>query len=126
VCGFPKAEVFASSLLLSIILLSFSFNPVSKIKMSEEREIGGKGEISDQHSDHESLIVSEDEALARARNSPNDALPLRITFGPNDPDNPRCWGYWRKWYITCFVSMLNVITYASLPLSLILRLKTLF
>jgi hypothetical protein len=85
--------------------------------MSQEREIGGKGEISDQHSDHESLIVSEDEALARARSSPNGAFPLGITFGPNDPDNPRCWGYWRKWYITCFVSMLNVITYAALPLS---------
>ncbi|KAL2840900.1 polyamine transporter [Aspergillus pseudoustus] len=78
--------------------------------MSEEHNTGGKDEISDQQRDHLSLVVSEDEALARARSSPDEALPLRITFGPGDRDNPRCWGYWRKWYITCFVSMLNVIT----------------
>ncbi|KAI9368963.1 polyamine transporter [Aspergillus egyptiacus] len=60
--------------------------------------------------DSRPLVVSGEEALALARNSPNEALPLRITFGHGDRDNPRCWGYWRKWYITCFVSMLNVIT----------------
>ncbi|KAL3456047.1 major facilitator superfamily domain-containing protein [Aspergillus heterothallicus] len=71
-------------------------------------DVGGKseGEVSD----HLSLVVSEHEALARARSSPDQPLPLRITFAPGDRDNPRCWGYWRKWYITCFVSMLNVIT----------------
>ncbi|KAL4924249.1 MFS transporter [Aspergillus undulatus] len=56
------------------------------------------------------LVVSEEEALARARNSPAEALSLCVTFVPEDRDNPRCWGYWRKWYITCFVSMLNVVT----------------
>ncbi|KAL4881872.1 polyamine transporter [Aspergillus karnatakaensis] len=77
--------------------------------MSEERDIAGKEEVSG-HKDNLSLFVSEEEALTRARNSPNEALPLTITFAPYDRDNPRHWGYWRKWYITCFVSMLNVIT----------------
>lgn len=58
-------------------------------------------------------LVSEEEALARARNSPGQALPLRVVFAPGDRDNPRCWGFWRKWWITCFVSMLNVVTYVS-------------
>ncbi|KAL4806061.1 polyamine transporter [Aspergillus unguis] len=56
------------------------------------------------------LVVTEQEALTRARNNPAEALPLRITFAENDPDNPRCWGVWQKWWITFFVSMLNVIT----------------
>lgn len=59
------------------------------------------------------LVCSESEALTRARNDPAEALSLRVTFGENDPDNPRCWGVSRKWWITCFVSMLNVITYPS-------------
>ncbi|KAL4781126.1 major facilitator superfamily domain-containing protein [Aspergillus varians] len=75
--------------------------------MSEDRdhEVGIKEGFSDA-----SLVVSEQEALARARSSPGEALPLCITFGPGDRDYPRCWGYWRKWYITWFVCMLNIIT----------------
>ncbi|KAE8370233.1 major facilitator superfamily domain-containing protein [Aspergillus caelatus] len=56
------------------------------------------------------LMVTEKEAFARARNSPEEALPLCITFSHNDRENPRCWPKWRKWYITIMVSMLNVIT----------------
>ncbi|KAL2830853.1 major facilitator superfamily domain-containing protein [Aspergillus cavernicola] len=78
--------------------------------MSEEREMGGKEEISDAYLSHVPVAMSEQEALARARNNPDTASPLRIAFAPGDRDNPRHWGYWRKWYITCFVSMLNVIT----------------
>lgn len=59
------------------------------------------------------VLVSEKEALARARNSPGHALPLHIIFAPGDRDNPRCWGFWRKCWITCFVSMLNVVTSVS-------------
>ena len=57
------------------------------------------------------LMVTEEEAFTRARNSPEEALPLCITFSHNDRENPRCWPKWRKWYITIMVSMLNVITY---------------
>lgn len=86
--------------------------------MTEESHVGDlfatadqKQEISDVHRETLPLVVTEEEALARARNQPDEALPLRITFGPQDRDNPRCWGYWRKWYITLFASFLNVITY---------------
>ncbi|KAL4984498.1 major facilitator superfamily domain-containing protein [Aspergillus falconensis] len=75
--------------------------------MSEHREISVKEEFS---SPDTPLLVSEEQALAHARSRPGEALPLLITFGPGDRDNPRCWGFWRKWYITCFVSMLNVVT----------------
>lgn len=64
------------------------------------------------------LLLSEDQALAKARSSPNDALPILITYGPNDGDNPRNWPKWRKWYITIVVSMLNVFTCDfSLPIT---------
>ncbi|GLA09220.1 hypothetical protein AnigIFM60653_011299 [Aspergillus niger] len=85
--------------------------------MTEESHVGDlfatadqKQEISDSHRETLPLVVTEEEALARARNQPDEALPLRITFGPQDRDNPRCWGHWRKWYITLFASFLNVIT----------------
>jgi len=56
------------------------------------------------------LWLSEDETLLRARNNPGNEEPIYVTFGPGDRDNPRNWGKARKWYITCFVSFLNVIT----------------
>lgn len=65
---------------------------------------------SDVYRENRPLMVTEEEAFARARNSPDEALPLCITFSHNDRENPRCWPKWRKWYITIFVSMLNVIT----------------
>ena len=60
------------------------------------------------------LHLDEQEALERARQSPDDALPIGIKYGEYDRDNPRQWPKWRKWYITIVVSMLNVITYVSL------------
>lgn len=76
--------------------------------------------VTDSFRESSHLVVSEDQALAKARSSPNDALPIIITYGLNDQDNPRNWPKWRKWYITCLVSMLNVFTYVeilSLPAS---------
>jgi hypothetical protein len=66
--------------------------------------------ISDSR-ENSTLLLSEEQALAKARSKPNDALPILITYGLNDPDNPRNWPKWRKWYITIVVSMLNVFTY---------------
>ena len=63
------------------------------------------------------LLLSEEEALEKARSNPNEALPIRITYAVNDRDNPRNWPKWRKWYITCVVSMLNVFTYVNMSLS---------
>lgn len=61
-------------------------------------------------------FLSEEEALQHARDSPNDEAPIYLTYSFNDRDNPRNWPKWKKWYITCFVSMLNVLTYvASFP-----------
>ncbi|KAJ5706566.1 hypothetical protein N7488_006367 [Penicillium malachiteum] len=65
---------------------------------------------SDSFRESSSLVLSEEQALAKARNSPNEALPIFITFGVDDHDNPRNWPKWRKWYISIFVSMLNVFT----------------
>lgn len=78
------------------------------------RDVTLEHKISDSYREDLSQVVSEEEALARARRAPEEALPLCIVFGPGDPDNPRCWARWRKWYITCVVSMLNVVTYVEL------------
>jgi multidrug resistance protein len=58
----------------------------------------------------EGLMLNEQEALARARENPNDDTPIFVTFSVHDPDNPREWPKWRKYYITCFASSLNVLT----------------
>jgi multidrug resistance protein len=55
-------------------------------------------------------ILNEEEALARARTQPASSTPIWITFAKHDPSNPRQWPKWKKWYITCFVSFLNIIT----------------
>lgn len=55
-------------------------------------------------------LLNEEEALARAREQPDNTSPIYITFSPTDKDNPRNWPKMKKWYITCFASMLNVIT----------------
>ncbi|EAW19342.1 uncharacterized protein NFIA_093040 [Aspergillus fischeri NRRL 181] len=68
------------------------------------------GKIEDAHSEDLTLVLSEEQALARARHAPGDALPICIAFAHDDRDNPRNWGKLRKWYITLFVSMLNVLT----------------
>ncbi|KAK5132524.1 hypothetical protein LTR08_008908 [Meristemomyces frigidus] len=56
------------------------------------------------------LWLSEEETLARARAHPDDATPIFVAFATHDVDNPRNWPKWKKWYITCFASFLNVIT----------------
>ncbi|GFF48771.1 uncharacterized transporter C794.04c [Aspergillus lentulus] len=66
--------------------------------------------VEDAHSEDLTLVLSEEQALARARHSPEEALPIRIAFANDDRDYPRNWGKLRKWYITFFVSMLNVLT----------------
>ncbi|KAF4158046.1 hypothetical protein CNMCM6936_003680 [Aspergillus lentulus] len=66
--------------------------------------------VEDAHSEDLTLVLSEEQALARARHSPEEALPIRIAFAHDDRDYPRNWGTLRKWYITFFVSMLNVLT----------------
>jgi len=56
------------------------------------------------------LVLTESEAIARARLYPGDRSPVYLTFSKHDRDFPRNWSLARKWYITCFVSMLNVLT----------------
>jgi hypothetical protein len=69
--------------------------------------------VEDAHSEDPTLVLSEEQALARARHSPDKTLSICIAFAHDDRDNPRNWGKLRKWYITFFVSMLNVLTCVS-------------
>jgi hypothetical protein len=59
------------------------------------------------------LGLSEYEAICRVREYPHEKISIVLEFAQNDLDNPRNWSKARKWYITCFVSMLNVLTYES-------------
>lgn len=61
------------------------------------------------------LFLSEEQALNRAKELPNDTEPIYLTYAQHDSDNPRNWPNWKRWYITSFASMLNVLTYASFP-----------
>ncbi|KAJ5919503.1 hypothetical protein N7454_009338 [Penicillium verhagenii] len=70
--------------------------------------------VSDKFQEDSHLILTEEEAFAKARASPNDAFPILLTYAIDDHDNPRNWPKWRKWYISIFVSMLNVFTYVLL------------
>lgn len=72
-------------------------------KLSSEKEAYYEEEVT--------LRVSEDQAFAKARSCPDEAVPMHIIYSADDRDNPRNWPKWRKWYITCMVSMLNVVTY---------------
>lgn len=69
--------------------------------------------ITDSFRESSTLVLSEEQALAKARSSLNEALPIFVTYAFDDQDNPRNWPKWRKWYITCLVSMLNVFTYIN-------------
>lgn len=62
-----------------------------------------------------SLVMNEEQAFAKARANPNEALPILLTYSSDDHDNPRNWPKWKKWYISIFVSMLNVFTYVVCP-----------
>lgn len=79
---------------------------------SEESQIGEK--IPDLDNEDSRLVLPGEQALAKARSNPDEAFPISITYSFDDKDNPRNWPKWKKWYITIFVSMLNVITYVSL------------
>lgn len=76
-------------------------------------EIRDPEKVTDSFRESPTLLLSEDQALEKARGSPNEALPIFLTYAPDDRDNPRNWPRWRKWYITCMVSMLNVFTYVE-------------
>lgn len=84
-----------------------------------ESHVGHVGQMQDEkisnsfREDSAPLVLSEEQALAKARSNPNDALPIIITYAFDDRDNPRHWPKWRKWHITCLVSMLNVFTYVA-------------
>lgn len=69
-----------------------------------------KGDVEHLNKPDSKLALSEEEALARSKADPESMLPIYLTFAPNDTDNPRNWAWWKKWYITCFASMLNVVT----------------
>ncbi|KAJ5223245.1 hypothetical protein N7468_007787 [Penicillium chermesinum] len=79
---------------------------------SQERqdEVQGTEKTQESFAESSPLVLSDEQALAKARESPHEALPILITYGFNDRDNPRNWPKARKWYITCFVSLLNVVT----------------
>jgi len=55
-------------------------------------------------------VLNEAEALAYARAHPDSTTPIFVTFAKNDLENPREYALWKKWYITCFVSFLNILT----------------
>lgn len=57
------------------------------------------------------IFLSEEQVLNRARQYPDKEEPIYLAYAPHDRDNPRNWPNWKRWYITCFVSMLNVLTY---------------
>lgn len=78
-------------------------------------EIQDAEKVSDSCRENSTLALSEEQAIATARSKPNDALPILIKYAVDDRDNPRNWPKWRKWYITCLVSMLNVFTYVLQP-----------
>ncbi|KAK7703155.1 hypothetical protein SLS57_011038 [Botryosphaeria dothidea] len=56
------------------------------------------------------IFLSEEQALNRAKELPNDTEPIYLAYAQHDRDNPRNWPNWKRWYITCFASMLNVLT----------------
>lgn len=67
------------------------------------------GDIRKEESDSK-ILLSEEQVLNRARELPDSAESVYLTFSVHDRDIPRNWPKWKKWYITCFVSMLNVLT----------------
>lgn len=60
--------------------------------------------------DKRNCLLNAEEALKEARQSPAKALNIRLTYSINDPDNPRNWPAWKRWYIGCYTSWLNVLT----------------
>lgn len=65
---------------------------------------------SRQFSEVQQRTFFEPEIFDHVRTRPDEDTPIYLTFSPTDKDNPRNWNKLRKWYITCFVSMLNILT----------------
>ncbi|BDD60104.1 hypothetical protein MPDQ_001934 [Monascus purpureus] len=84
--------------------------PEEESQIGAEQGFGSDFKGTDLQSENMPLVLSEEQALAKARARPNEALPLHITFSAGDKDNPRNWPKWRKWYITAMASWLNVVT----------------
>ena len=63
-----------------------------------------------EHTTYDKLMLSEEEALARAQDHPQDKEPIYLTFSKGDKENPRNWTHGKKYYITILVSTLNVLT----------------
>lgn len=114
------------SIYLDSLVLYIQYIYIYTMASDEEKQLGlihGQGTLQTLSSlsdkdlvQHVSMIdsrlaLSEEEALAQSRAEPETMLPIYLTFAPDDRDNPRNWAKWRKWYISCFASMLNVVTY---------------
>lgn len=56
------------------------------------------------------IFLSQEQALERARRCQDEDVPIYLAYATHDKDNPRNWPRWKKWYITCFVSILNILT----------------
>lgn len=63
------------------------------------------------------LYLSDAEALEHLQKHPHEPRPIHVTYGIDDPDNPRAWGHVRKYYVTCLVCTANVITYVTCTVS---------
>jgi hypothetical protein len=99
--------LFATHITLSIQFGTRMASPEGEIQPSDTLD---NEKVSDSLRGSSTLLFSEEQALAKARSCPDEALPILITYGFNDHDNPRKWPKLRKWYITCLVSMVNVFT----------------
>lgn len=56
------------------------------------------------------LVMTEAEALDRARRFPEDVEPIYLCYSVSDRDNPRNWGKAKRWGVTCLVCWFNVLT----------------
>jgi len=81
-----------------------------KIESERSSTHGGRSAAAEHENVDDRLWVTDDEAYARARLHPDDTRPMYVIFAPDDEENPRNWSTVKKWYITCFVSFLNVMT----------------
>jgi hypothetical protein len=95
--------------------MNLMMSPAEELRTGE---IQDAEKVSDSCRENSMLVLSEEQAIAKARSNSDDALPILITYAIDDHDNPRNWPKWRKWYITCIVSMLNVFTYVLSAASL--------
>lgn len=60
--------------------------------------------------DEGKVVLTEDEALERARRLPQDEEPIYLCYSVDDKDNPRNWSTAKRWYVTCLVCWFNVLT----------------